>query len=348
MPSPTIKDIARAVGVAHSTVSRALNGDSRISLATRQRVLRAAAELGYSPNLSARGLVRGQVLSIGLVIPEVVEAFFGRIVHGADQVTFDEGFNLVLYVTHADVRREMAALEQVGKGRVDGMILMIRKLKEEAIRNAARAGVPLVMLMRSLQDAAVDTVRVENEDGAYRAVQHLTQLGHRRIAFISGYHHAQDSRERLRGYRRALRDAGIPFRRALVMRGDFRESGGSAAAERLLSLPPAERPTAIFAANDRMALGVMDRLARSGVRVPDEVSVIGFDDIEQASYARPALTTVRQPVEEVGRAAARRLIDRIRGRECQERDIVLQTELVIRASCAAAARPPIAPRPPTA
>ena len=228
---PTIKDIAKAVGVAHSTVSRALNGDPRISQATREKVLRVARELNYQPNVSARGLVRRQVLSIGLVVPDVSEPFYGRIVEGVDRVTYDAGFNLVLYITHADREREIAALEQIRQGRVDGLILMIRKAKSELVIEMKREGVPLVLLLQEIPGSGIDSVRVDNVGGALKAVRHLIDAGHRRIAFITGPSHAPDARERRRGYRMALEQAGIssqspPDRsgRLLLRRPDFEPS----------------------------------------------------------------------------------------------------------------------------
>lgn len=332
----TIKDIARAIGVSHSTVSRALNGDSRISPETRWKVLRAAEEVGYRPNLSARGLARRQVLSIGLVIPHVSDAFYGRIVHGVDQVSFESGFNLVLYITHADRRREMAALDQIAQRRVDGLILIVRKVEAEAIIRLRHQQVPLVLLMHRIRGAEIDNVRVDNVDGAFKAVTHLVQLGHQRIAFIGGPSDAPDNRERHKGYRLALSEAGMPVDPALTFKGDFTEASGRAAASAMLKLPQGERPTAIFAGNDRMAIGAIEALLAQGIQVPEDVAVVGFDDIVPASYVRPALTTVRQRTDEMGAVSTRLLIDRLRGDVGGCREILLKTELIIRQSCGGA------------
>lgn len=329
----TIKDVAKAVGVAHSTVSRALNGDPRISQETRERVLRAARELNYQPNLSARGLVRRKVLSIGLVVPDVSEPFYGRIVEGVDRVTYAAGFNLVLYLTHADRRREIAALEQIRQGRVDGLILMIRKAKSQAVIELKQQGVPLVLLLQEIRGSGIDSVRVDNVEGAVLAVQHLLAGGHRRIAFIAGPSLAPDSQERHKGYKLALERAGIAYDARLVVRGDFSFASGARAAEKLLNLPAEERPTAIFAANDHMAMGAIKHLSERGVHVPQDVAVVGFDDIAPAAYFRPALTTVRQPVEESARQAAELLIGRLQGSVRETREILLKTELVVRESC---------------
>lgn len=329
----TIKDIAKAIGVAHSTVSRALNGDPRISEATREKVLRAARELNYHPNLSAKGLVRRQVLSIGLVIPDVTEPFYGRIVEGVDRVTYEAGFNLVLYITHADREREIAALEQIRQGRVDGLILMIRKAKAEAVIGMEGKGVPLVLLLQRIPGSGIDSVRVDNEGGASRAVCHLIEGGHRRIAMISGPSHAPDARERRRGYQRALKIKGISCDRELVVSGDYTFASGYRAVDKLMSVPVRQRPTAIFAANDHMAMGAIKRLTERGVGVPGDVAVVGFDDIAPSAYYRPSLTTVRQPIEESARQAAELLIGRIRDAVHEPRDIILGTELVVRESC---------------
>lgn len=331
----TIKDIARAVGVAHSTVSRALNGDPRISKATREKVLQAARELNYRPNLPARALARGRVLSIGLVVPDVSEPFYGRIVAGVDRVTFDAGFNLVLYITHADRQRELAALEQIRHGRVDGMILMIRKARAQAVVELKEQGVPLVLLLQKIRGSGIDSVRIDNVGGAAEAVRHLIDGGHRRIALISGPSHAPDARERIKGYRAALDQAGIPYREELVVRGDFSFASGFRAVDALLRGPASQWPTAIFAANDHMAMGAIKRLAERGIAVPRDIAVVGFDDIAPAAYFQPSLTTVRQPIDESGRKAAELLIARIQGAVQEPREIVLKTELVVRESCGA-------------
>ena len=329
----TIKDLAKAVGVAHSTVSRALNGDPRISQKTRERVLKAARELNYQPNVSARGLVRRKVLSIGLLVPDVTEPFYGRIVEGVDRVTYEAGFNLVLYLTHADRRREIAALEQIRQGRVDGLIVMIRKAKGDAVIELKKQGVPLVLLLQEIRGSGIDSVRVDNLEGALTAVRHLIGGGHRRIALITGPSLAPDARERERGYKLALEQAGIAYDPRLVVRGDFSFASGAKAAEKLLSLSASERPTAIFAANDHMAMGAIKQLSGKGISVPQEMAVVGFDDLAPAAYFRPALTTVRQPIEESGRQAAELLIGRIRGTVRESREIILKTELVVRESC---------------
>lgn len=329
----TIKDVAKAVGVAHSTVSRALNGDPRISHETRERVLRAARELNYQPNVSARGLVRRKVLSIGLVVPDVTEPFYGRIVEGVDRATYEAGFNLVLYLTHADRRREIAALEQIRQGRVDGLILMIRKAKAEAVIEMKQQGVPLVLLLQQIRGSGIDSVRVDNAEGALAAVRHLIAGGHRRIALVSGPAQAPDAQERHRGYKTALEQAGIAYDAQLVVRGDFSFASGARAAEKLLHLPERQRPTAIFAANDHMAMGAIKYLAEHGIAVPQQMAVVGFDDLAPAAYFSPSLTTVRQPVEESGRQAAELLIGRIQGAVRESREIILKTELVVRESC---------------
>lgn len=332
----TIKDIARALGISHSTVSRALNGDPRISAETRRRVAEAARRLGYQPNLSGRGLAQGKVFSVGLVIPDVAEPFFGRVVSGVSQVTYPAGFNLVLYLTYADRQRELAALEQIGHGRVDGMIVMARKAGKQAILGLRRHGVPIVLLIETVRDSGFDAVRADNEGGALQAVRHLLALGHRRIAVITGPGHAADARERLRGYRRAMLEAGVdPDQEGLVYAGDFTEERGARAVDKMLRLSPERRPTAVFALNDAAALGAMNRLARHGLRVPEDVAVVGFDDMPFARYVHPGLTTVRQPIEELGRAAAELLLGRIRGEATEPREVVLGTELVVRESCGA-------------
>lgn len=334
----TIKDIARELGVAHSTVSRAIHDDPRISRETKQRVLEAVTRLGYRPNAAARGLVSRRIHAVGLVIPGVADMFYGRIVDGVDRAAYEAGFGLSLYLTHGERRRELDALAQVSERRVDGLIVMMRRSPKKVLLELAQQDIPLVLIEPQSLGLGIDSVRVDNRDGGYQAVRHLLNLGHRRIAFIAGPEGQRESRERWQGYRQALAEAGLSYDPELIQPGDYTEAGGTAAVQRWLQLPPARRPTAIFASNDRTAIGAVGALQAAGVCVPQEVSVIGYDDITAAAYARPALTTIRQPIEEMGATAARLLIDRLIQRRksgCQE--VLLKTELVVRQSTA---RPP--------
>lgn len=334
----TIKDIARELGIAHSTVSRAIHDDPRISRETKQRVLEAVARLGYRPNAAARGLVSRRMQAIGLVIPGVADMFYGRIVDGVDRAAYEAGFGLSLYLTHGERRRELDALAQVSERRVDGLIVMARRIPNNVLLDLARQEIPLVLLEPQDLGLGIDSVRVDNRDGAYKAVRYLLDLGHRRIGFIAGPKGQRESLERWQGYRQALAEVGLPYQPELVQPGDYTEAGGAAAVQRWLQLGPAKRPTAIFASNDRSAIGAMAALQEAGVRVPEEISVMGYDDIAAAAYSRPAITTMRQPIEEMGATAARLLIDRlVRQRKSGWQEVLLKAELVIRESTAGVA-----------
>lgn len=337
----TIKDIARELGVAHSTVSRAIHNDPRISPETRSRVMEAVERLGYRPNVAARGLVSRRMQAIGLVIPVVADMFFGRIVDGVDRVTYEAGFGLSLYLTHAERRRELDALAQVSEQRVDGLILMARRLPKAALLEIISQKTPVVLLEPQILGLGIDSVRVDNRDGALQATRHLLDLGHRRIAFVTAPKESRENRERLQGYRDALASAGVAFDPALVVPGGYTEEAGATAVRQLFSLSADSWPTAIFAYNDRVALGGIAALQARGLAVPEDVSVVGYDDIESAAYLRPALTTVHQPIEEMGEAAARLLIERLnRRRRSGSQEVLLKAELVVRESTA---RPPLAP-----
>ncbi|MBE3576322.1 MAG: LacI family DNA-binding transcriptional regulator [Limnochordales bacterium] len=336
----TIKDIARELGVAHSTVSRAIHDDPRISRETKQRVLEAVARLGYRPNAAARGLVSRRMQAVGLVIPGVADMFYGRIVDGVDRAAYEAGFGLSLYLTHGERRRELDALAQVSERRVDGLIVMARRIPKKVLLDLARQDIPLVLLEPQVLGLGIDSVRVDNRDGAYKAVRYLLDLGHRRIGFIAGPKGQRESQERWQGYRQALAEAGLSYQPELVQPGDYTEAGGASAVQRWLQLPPARRPTAIFASNDRSAIGAVTALQAAGVPVPQEISVMGYDDITAAAYSRPAITTMRQPIEEMGATAARLLIDRlVKRREFGYQEVLLKAELVVRESTARVSEP---------
>ncbi|MBE3583516.1 MAG: LacI family DNA-binding transcriptional regulator [Limnochordaceae bacterium] len=335
----TIKDVARELGVAHSTVSRAIHNDPRISAETRSRVLAMAEKMGYRPNAAARGLVCRRMQAIGLVIPAVADSFFGQITDGVDRVTYDAGFSLSLYVTHGELRRELDVLSRLSERRVDGLILMVRRLPRKLLLSLAEQPIPIVFVEPQVVGLGFDCVRVDNRDGERQAVRHLLELGHRRIAFISGPKDSRESRERLAGYREALLTAGVTPDPQLVLPGEYTEAAGAAAAQRVLEMPAEQRPTALVAFNDRIAIGAMSALQQAGLEIPRDMSLVGYDDILPATYVRPQLTTVHQPIEEMGAAAARLLIDRLsrrRGPRANRngQEVLLRAALVQRQSTA--------------
>jgi len=332
--SPTIYNVASRAGVSTATVSRALNGTAKIAPATRQAIDEAVRELGYRPNGLARSLRTKSTQTIALLLPDITNPFFPRLVRGVQVAARRRGYLMLLASAEGDAAGEQDYLELFRANAVDGALLVGVSIPSEQITRVVAEGFPIVSLDRDIDCPDVPLVQVDNREGARTAVEHLLQLGHRRIAHIGGPHGLNISRERLAGYREALTSARIAVDPALIVEGDYEETGGAAAAARLLD--SGVHFTAVFAANDLTAIGAMDALHERGLQVPDDVSVVGFDDLRLAAYVSPGLTTVHQPAAEIGERAAGILIDIIRGRRRAGRvgHVVLPPHLVERASTA--------------
>jgi LacI family transcriptional regulator len=336
----TIYDVARSAGVSTATVSRALNGSVLVAEKTRARVVRTAEELGYEPNSAARSLVTRSTQTIGLLLPDITNPFFPELVKGVQLLAAERSYTLLLSQTGNDPDTEQRYLNLFrGKG-IDGLLVVGLALGRSKLTKFAASGIPLVSLDREVDLPGIPLVHLDNRAGARRATEHLLALGHRSIVHIGGPLSLTVSQERLRGFLDALESTHLDPRPELVVESDFTESGGRNAA---MALVAAGVPfTAVFAANDVMAIGAMVGLKEGGLSVPGEVSVVGFDDIHLAGYTTPALTTLRQPAYEMGRGAAQILIDAIAGNHLSEgeRQVVFQGELICRGSTA---RPSVQP-----
>jgi LacI family transcriptional regulator len=306
----TLGMVARAAGVSPSTVSRILNGTAVVSAEKRSAVDAAIQQLGFRPNPVARGLAGGRTLSVGVVTQTISSPFYGEALHGIEDVLESAGYIPLFVSGHWHESEEHKALAALLSRRVDGLIVLAGRLPNTALQAYAQE-LPMVVLGRDLKGPRLISMRFDNREGGRIATQHLTACGHTRIAFIAGDPAQQDGRERQAGYRLALKQAGITFDPELVIPGDFTETGGLKAVDRLL-----ERKlhfTAIFAANDQTAIGAALGLYRRHLRVPEDVSLVGFDDLAPARFSIPPLTTVRQPVYEMGRQAAVAMLDMLRG-----------------------------------
>lgn len=332
--SVTLRDIGKRLSLSHSTVSRALRNDPQISEATRLRVQQTAAQMGYRVNHMARALVSRKVQSIALVIPDVVDPFYARIIEGVDQVAHSRGYALLLYVTHSDPKREDAAVEEAAMHRYGGTILFRRHLPTSHLRKVLKDGTPIVLLTQYEPGLGVDSIRVDDVDGGYKATDYLINLGHKRIACLTGLLDQHETRDRLLGFHEAHQRAGLTADPDLIWEGDFQEKAGIRAARRYLKIPPPQRPTALFAFNDRMAIGFLQEAQALGIKVPDDVSVVGYDDIEPCRYTTPTLTTISQPTRDMGARAAEILIRRLEGEIFSTQEMLLKTELVVRDSAA--------------
>lgn len=328
----TIKDVARAAGVSVATVSRVQNGSALVKETTRRRVGEIAARLGYSPHGAARSLITRRTNTIGVLLPDLYGEFFSEVIRGIDQTAQRHRHHLLVSSSHNDRSAVETALQSM-RGRVDGLIVMWPEMDETAVPNLA-ARFPVVLLSAPIGPNGFDVITVANYEGAYAMVCHFLELGHRRIAIIKGIEGNADAAERLRGYRGALASAGLASA-AIEVAGNFDEESGFRAVRELLRRDA--QPTAIFAANDAMAIGALSALREAGLRIPDDVALAGFDDIPMARYMDPALSTVHVDISALGEHATLRLLAAVRDKDRHEhRAETLPTTLVLRRSCGAA------------
>jgi len=337
--SPTLEDVARLVGVSRSTVSRVINNHPNVRPEVRERVWKVIREVGYQPHAAARSLVTRRTQIIGMVIPEAVttlftDPFFPLLLRGATGACNAHQYQLMLSLFTAYANQQDIYRRVLRSGYLDGVVVASASLNDPLIPNLLRDGIPFVSVGRH-PDERVNYVDVDNVGGARMAVAHLIRLGHQRIATITGPLDMVAGQDRLNGYRQALQARGIPVEEELIAEGDFTESGGMAAMQRLL---PAS-PSAVFVASDTMAIGALKALRQAGRPVPQDIALVSFDDIPIASAIDPPLTTVRQPIERLGSMAIEVLLSVIEGPSeegAPVHRIVLPTELVIRASCGSA------------
>jgi LacI family transcriptional regulator len=334
---PTIRDVARTANVGISTVSSFLNSTRPVSTATRSRIKRAIEDLGYEPNSMARNLRRRQAGAIGLVLPDVLNPFFMLVASGIEEVIRTDDFCFVLCPTNFEAEREAAYVRLLRRQQLDGVIILSgTALSSPALLELATRA-PVVLVDELIAGVDAPFVAADNRRGARSIADHVLDLGHRKVAIVAGPPGLWTAEQRLSGYREALAAHGLDCDVPIV-HGDFRLESGYEAARTLLAGRPADRPTALIASNDLMAIGCARYCADNGITVGVEVSIAGFDDIPLAELVTPGLTTVRQPAQEIGRQAARFALARVRGDEPagdgSER-LELATTLIVRASVAA-------------
>ncbi len=329
--SVTIKDVAQASGVSYATVSRVLTGFEFVKETTRQRVMEAVEKSGYVANLHARSLVGGHSQIIGLLVPNLDNGYVGTIMQGIDKALAQANYDLILYTSHRHPGKESFYVNAISNGLTDGLLLVAPLVPATYLEALHDQDFPYVLIDQA--DAATSSsVQATNWQGAYDATRYLISLGHTRIAFIKGEAAVQSAADRLQGYRAALADSGIPVMEELIIHGDYQQQTGYQSAKRLLrSRQPL--PTAIFAANDLTAFGAMDAAREHGLHIPDDISIVGFDDVPQSSFVYPRLTTVRQPLEQMGQTAVKILLERIEDKSLPPQQVALATQLVIRDSC---------------
>jgi len=326
----TMADVAREAGVSVMTVSRVMNNKDQVRPATCQRVLDVVERLGYRPSGIARGLATQRTGTLGLVVLDVANPFFADVARGAEERAYAEGYNVFLCNTDEDPQREMAVLGSLEEKRVDGLVLCSSRLGESELRAALVRYPAVVLVNRRLGGDGAGAVLVDDEAGARMATRHLLQAGHRAVGFLAGPRTSYSGRERAKGYRTALSDAGLSFNPVWMCHCSPVVEGGHEAARQLLIAHP--ELTALFCYNDLVAVGALQACAELGRRVPDDVAVVGFDDILLAALVTPPLTTCRVPRYELGAQAMQLLLDRIDGGLDKCEEVVLRPELIVRAS----------------
>ncbi|HEX5758755.1 MAG TPA: LacI family DNA-binding transcriptional regulator [Thermoanaerobaculia bacterium] len=328
----SIRDVARAAGVSVTTVSRVLNATGPVAEETRGRVTAAVELLDYVPHGGARSLITRRTETIGVLLPDLYGEFFSELIRGMDQTARLQRFHVLVSSAHSG-RAEVEEVLRALRGRVDGLIVMSPDV--DVAPALARYGETLPMVLLDAEAGRLDAITIDNYGGACSMMRHLVGLGHRRIALLAGPARNLDARERARGWRDSLGEAGLPAPPELCFAGDFAEASGHEAGAWLAAL--ARRPTAVFTANDSMAVGLLSALREIGLRVPEDVALGGFDDIPIARYLSPPLTTVRVPIAELGSRAMQRVLSLLESREPAHRHEVVPTQLVVRASCGAPA-----------
>ena len=331
----TLKDVAREAHVSMASVSRALNGTGAVTEAIRTRVLEAAARLQYVPNSTAQSLMSRRTHTIGIVLQALYGEFFSELIRGIDIAARARGLHLLISCTHSDAAEAGMALNTL-IGRVDGVLVMSPYINGQFVQERVRSSLPIVLISTVDTEHTHTSFYVDNYSAAYAMVSHLVGCGHRSIAHITGPETNVDAQERLRGYRAAL-NRELPGVADHVLRGDFTEESGYRAGRELLAA--AERPDAIFAANDMMAIGCLCAMTEAGLRVPQDIALAGFDDIPTARFVVPALTTVRVRIADLGGRALDRLATAIENpTKFEPVTETVAAELIIRASCGAPAR----------
>jgi LacI family transcriptional regulator len=327
----TIRDVATRAGVSVATVSRALNRSGPVRDDTRRRIEAAVHDLRYRPNSAARSLITRRTRMIGVLLPDLFGEFFSELIRGIDEAAQARGYHVLVSSSHDDANDLEFALQGM-HGRLDGLIVMAPKVDGAVLRELLPANVPLVLLNSADAGLECDSLRIDSFSGARSVVAHLASHGHVRIGIINGPAQNFDAGERLRGYRAALRAAGLAVDERLEVPGDFTGSSGYDGAHTMLRVGP--RPTAVFAANDAMAVGALSALREAGVVVPDDMALAGFDDIATTRFTMPPLTTVRGPINQLGIRAVTRVVDIVAGSAVQalQRE-TLRAELVLRRSC---------------
>jgi DNA-binding LacI/PurR family transcriptional regulator len=330
---PTIKQIAKKANVSIATVSRALNNDIRVTDETKEKVLRISNELDYKPNLVARNFVKKTSYAIGLILPDISDEFFTDVIRGVDEITYKNGYYTMVASSHKHRTLADSITTFAQTGLIGGVILLMSTMTDNLKCILDQAKIPVVLIGAGKQERDFDIVTIDNYQGAFNATEYLIKKKKfKKIAHITGPSENYDAYLRKKGFIDACKKNGVSISKSFIVDGNFTVDSGYHGFIQLYGLP--EKPEAIFAANDMMALGCYDAANYFNVKIPDDIGLIGFDDIFMSKYINPSLTTVRVQIEEVGKAAATLLIERLKNSNGKSHSLIkIPTELIIRNSC---------------
>ena len=329
---PTIHDVAKRAGVSPVTVSRVINNAGNVSAATREKVEFAIEELGYVPSVMARSLRSKRTRTLALIVSDITNPFWTTVARGVEDTARSRDYSVFLYNTDENPLKQQRSLGVVVAQQVDGVIIAPYDSDAQNLAQLRKRNIPTVIIDRRIEGWDVDSVRGDSVSGARALVQHLISLGHRRIAMLSGPANTSTADDRVAGYCMALTEAGIPVAPGLIKRGEYRITSGEELTHRVLD--EGLNPTAIFAANNTLAVGVIQALGKRGLRIPQDIALVCFDDLPNVSHLFPFLTVVVQPVYDMGMNAAQLLLSRLDSEvSLQPRHVVLPTRLIVRHSC---------------
>jgi len=330
-----IGEFAKLSGVSKTTVSMAFNDDPRIPQKTKEKVLEAAKKVGYQPSMVARSLRSKKTKAIGLMLPSITNPFFPQIVKGVEDAALKNGYSVVFCNFDEEIEKESLYFQMFENRWVDGIIFSgVTGDKQEIsyIEEIQTKGIPIVFIDRGLEGHFNDVVMIDNDEATCKGTKYLLDLGHKRIGFVNGPAGIRIFDKRLQGYKKALQENGIELDESLIVEGEQSSKTAESAVRQFLA--QALPPTAIFTTSDLVAIAVLRTVQKSGLKVPEDISVMGFDDIPLASLVNPSLTTIAQPIQEIGREAFKLVVDRIERKDSPKRKIVLDTKLVVRESTA--------------
>ncbi|MGB9857796.1 MAG: LacI family DNA-binding transcriptional regulator [Dictyoglomaceae bacterium] len=330
---PTMKDVAKRAGVSVSTVSHVINKTRYVEEETKKKVLSAIKELGYRPNIVARSLRKKSTNTIGLIVSNIANLFYPEVVRGIEDVLLEHKYNIILCNSDEDIDKEREYIEVLYSKQVDGIIITPSKSTEtrKNLELFISQDIPVILVDRRIAGIETDVVLADNVFGTFSATEYLINLGHKRIGIITGPLDTTTGKERLDGYLKALEKYNIPVEKDLIREGNFKRDGGYEKGKELLDLE--NPPTAIISSNNLMTLGLISAISERELKIPEDISIISFDDMEWFKYFSPPLTAISQPSYELGKTAGLLLIERLKRRRKRPKEVILPTNLIIRGSC---------------